>query len=130
MDGQQEFSVGELEASVQDDAPVPSIPSVHTDDPDLSEIVARSRARSIERSRQQVPPPPPSSFAPPAPGPAMRPQRKVRETEQTLRMQAISLPPPPHPAQRSSSFLVDLILVLGIITFTLILATVLIFTLR
>lgn len=50
MEGMMEFSAGEVESSMHDDAPVPSVPSVATADPDLSEIVARSRARSLQRS--------------------------------------------------------------------------------
>ncbi len=131
MDGQQEFSIGEVEASVHDDAPVPSVPSVSTADPSLAEIVARSHRASIERSRDRLPPPPPPAAAlPPAydiPGIARRPERKRRDTEQTLRMEAIY---PPPPAPRNSGMLVDLILVLGIILVTLILTTILIFILK
>jgi len=128
MDGMVEFSAGEVESSMHDDAPVPSVPSVATADPDLSEIVARSRARSLQRSREQLPPPPPT---PPSydgiPGLSGPRGARRRETEQTLRMEAVDpvLPPPAR-----SSFMVDLVLVLGIIAVTLVLTTVLIFALR
>ena len=124
MDGMMEFSVGEVESSMHDDAPVPSVPSVSTADPDLSEIVARSRARSIQRSKDQLPPPPPSYDG--VPGLSGSRSHKRRETEQTLRMQAVDPPPPP----RQSSFMVDLVLVLGIVAVTLILTTILIFALK
>jgi len=128
MDGMMEFSVGEVESSMHDDAPVPSVPSVSTADPDLSEIVARSRARSIARSKDQLPPPPPASYdGVPGLSPGPRSSRR-RETEQTLRMQAVDPNLPPAP--RQSSFMVDLILVLGIITATLVLTTVLILALK
>jgi hypothetical protein len=127
MDGMLEFSVGEVESSVHDDAPVPSVPSVSTADPDLSEIVARSRARSIQRSKDQMPPPPPPTYDG-VPGMSGPRSLRRRETEQTLRMQAVDPLPPPVP--RQSSFMVDLVLVLGIIAITLILTTVLIFALK
>ncbi len=120
MDGMEEFSAGEVESSMHEDRPVPSEPSVTTADPDLSEIVAASRARSIARTRQTLPPPPPSSLLD---GPALRPRR---ETEQTLRMDALSVPSPP----RKTSWLVDVVIVLGIITITLGLTTLLILALR
>ena len=126
MEGMMEFSAGEVESSVHDDAPVPSVPSVATADPDLSEIVARSRARSIQRSKEQLPPPPPAYDSVPGLTGSRGPRR--RETEQTLRMQAVDPAPPPAP--RQSSFMVDLILVLGIITITLVLTTVLILALK
>ena len=127
MDGKMEFSVGEVESSLHDDEPVPSVPSVATDDPDLSEIVARSRARSIQRSKDQLPPPPPSYKG--VPGLSGERGQRRRETEQTLRMQAAD-PNPPAPLSRKSSFMVDLIIVLGIITVTLVLTTMLIFALK
>ena len=132
MDGMVEFSAGEVESSMHDDAPVPSVPSVATADPDLSEIVARSRARSLQRSQSQLPPPPPLQTPPSYDGiPGLSGPRgpRRRETEQTLRMEAVDVPPPP-PTARNSSFLVDLVLVLGIIAVTLVLTTVLIFALR
>jgi hypothetical protein len=128
MEGMMEFSAGEVESSMHDDAPVPSVPSVATADPDLSEIVARSRARSLQRSREQLPPPPPQN--PPSydgiPGFSGSRGARRRETEQTLRMEAVDPSVPPA----RSSFMVDLVLVLGIIAVTLVLTTVLIFALR
>lgn len=116
MDGLEEFSAGEVESSMHEDRPVPSEPSVSTSDPDLSEIVAASRARSIARMRQTLPPPPP--------GDSLPVMRARRETEQTLRMEAVPLPP------RRGSWLVDLVIVLGIITITLGLTTLLILALK
>ena len=118
MDGMEEFSAGEVESSMHDDHPVPSEPSVSTSEPDLSQIVAMSRARSIARSRQTLPPPPPKALR------EQIVQRPRRETEQTLRMTAVPLPP------RKTSWLFDVVIVLGILTITLGLTTLLILALK
>lgn len=124
MDGLEEFSAGEVESSMHEDRPVPSEPSVSTSDPDLSEIVSASRARSIARSRMSDPPPPPHSMRSQD---APLPHRARRETEQTLRLNAYHAPPVPP---RRASWLVDVIIVLGILTITLGLTTLLILALR
>lgn len=118
MDGLEEFSAGEVESSMHEDHPVPSEPSVSTSEPDLSQIVAMSRARSIARSRQTLPPPPPSALRDEVV------QRPRRETEQTLRMTAVPLP------TRKTSWLIDIVIVLGILTITLGLTTLLIVALK